>query len=252
MDGSKSLETMNPLSGRRSFMWKMGAAVSAALATTVPGESAAKTNQAAGPNVEADRLSHQLGLLEDEKSIRTLHQTYENHLDNGRYEEVIALFAEEGEVAFNGGVFAGKEKGVARLYRECFAPNLTGKRIGPVPYAPAAQESIEIAADRLSARAQFPYAIQVGVPMPSDLQLVQMARLHGEGIMRWTECGVYEASYVKHAKNGSWKIARLEYRVSSSTDYRPGRFHANPISVPQFAETYPGASTGPDRLITKV
>lgn len=247
----KSLKSMNPPSGRRSFIWKMGAAMSAAFATTVPGMSGAKANQGAGQDADADRLTHRLGVLEDEKAIRTLHQSYESHLDNGRYEDVVGLFAEKGEVAFNGGVFEGKEQGVSRLYRECFAPNLTGKKIGTAPDFPAEQESIEVAADRLSARAQFPYAIEVGAPMPSDSQLVQMARLQGEGIMKWTECGMYEASYVKDARNGNWKIARLEYRTTSSTDYRPGRSHANPVSVPSFATTYPDAPSGPDRLITK-
>jgi hypothetical protein len=86
--------------------------------------------------------------------------------------------------------------------------------------------------------------------MTPDSQLVQMARLQGEGIMKWCEGGIYEASYAKDAKDGGWKIKRLEYRVSSSTDYRPGRAYANPISVPLFAKTYPEDPAGPDRLIT--
>jgi hypothetical protein len=83
-----------------------------------------------------------------------------------------------------------------------------------------------------------------------DSQLVQLARLHGEGIMKWCESGVYEISYVKDIKDGIWKIQRLEHRVLSQTDYRPGRAYANPISVPQFAKTYPADPAGPDRLIT--
>jgi hypothetical protein len=80
---------------------------------------------------------------------------------------------------------------------------------------------------------------------------VKMARLQGGGIMKWCEGGTYEASYVKDVKDGSWKIAKLEYRVSTKTDYRPGRADANPISVPQFAKTYPKDPSGPDSLITR-
>jgi len=109
-----------------------------------------------------------------------------------------------------------------------------------------------VAADRLSAKAQFPYSIQVGAPIASDSSLVKMARLHGEGIMKWAESGIYEISFAKDMKNGSWKIKRLEYRVMSSTNYRPGKSYARPISVPLFAKTYPEDQAGPDRLITSV
>jgi hypothetical protein len=106
-----------------------------------------------------------------------------------------------------------------------------------------------VSADRLSAGTQFPYSIQVGTPMAPDSQLVQMARLQGGGIMKWCEAGTYEISYAKDIKDGGWKIKRLEYRVSSKTDYRPGRSYARPISVPLFAKTYPEDPSGPDRLI---
>jgi hypothetical protein len=245
MDVLKSLS--KPNTGRRSFLWKAGAAMSAAVAAAVPGMANHKPNQGDGKNAEADRLSHRLGILEDEKAVRTLHQTYETLLDSGKYEEIVGLFAEDTAVVFNGGVFKGKS-GISRLYGACFSAGLTGKKIGPAPGFEAAQETITVAADRLTAKAQFPYSIQVGAPMP-DSQLVQMARLHGEGIMKWCESGVYEISYRKDIKDGSWKIQRLEHRVSSKTDYRPGRSYARPISVPQFATAYPEDPSGPDKLI---
>jgi hypothetical protein len=246
MDVLKSLS--KPTTGRRSFLWKAGVAMSAAVAAAVPGMARSD----AGKHADADSLARQLGILEDEKEIRALHQAYQAHLDNGRYEEVADLFAEDAEVVFNGGAFKGKKDGVSRLYRDCFRAGLTGKQIGPGPEPgiDQSQETIKVAADRLSANAQFPYSIQVGAPMDPDSQLVKMARLHGEGIMKWCEGGIYEASYAKDTKNGGWKIKRLEYRVMSKTDYRPGRSHASPISVPLFAKTYPEDPAGPDRLIT--
>jgi uncharacterized protein (TIGR02246 family) len=233
-----------PNTGRRSFLWKAGAAMTAAAAVAVPGMA----KYSDGKNTEADKLAHQLGMLEDEKAIRTLHQTYETLLDSGNYEDVAGLFKEDAVVVFNGGVFKGK-KGVSRLYRDHFSAGLTGKKIGPAPGFEAAQETVAVASDRNSAQAQFPFSIQVGAPLASHSSLVKMARLQGEGIGKWCESGIYEISYAKCKKDGGWKIARLEYRVSSQTDFKPGRAYANPISVPQFAKTYPADPAGPDRLV---
>jgi hypothetical protein len=250
MDSEKALS--KPNAGRRSFLWKAGAALSAAVATAVPGMAKIGATQGGNINAEADRLSHRLGILEDEKAIRNLHRRYETLLHNGMYEEVSALFADDAEVVFNGGVFGGGKEGVARLYCKCFRAGLTGKKLGPAlgvdTVSEQSQETIQVAADRLSAQAQFPYSIQVGTPMP-DSQLVQMARLHGEGIMKWCEGGICEIVYAKEAKDGTWKIRTLEYRVLSKTNYRVGNSDSRPISTPLFAKTYPEDPVGPDRLV---
>jgi hypothetical protein len=244
-----------PNSGRRSFIWKMGAAMSAALASAASSLSSPGMRQDAGLDSEMDRLSHQLGILEDEKAIRALHQAYEVRLDTGLYEQVGDLFDEDGTVVFNGGVFTGKSRGIARLYSDCFRSGLTGRKIGPAPDSQTGpeqpQEIIEVAADRLSARSQFPYSIQVGTPMAPDAPFVDLARLHGGGIMKWCESGVCETSYAKDPESGGWKIKKLEYRALSKTDYRPGKLHARPISVPQFSRTFPEDPSGPDRIISR-
>lgn len=231
-----------PNTGRRSFLWKAGAAMTAAAAAVVPGM--AKSGDAGSS--DADRLAHRLGMLEDEKAIRALQQTYEGLLESGDYEEIAGLFAADAAVVFHGGVYNGK-KGVSRLYREHFGAGRTGKKIGPAPGVPAGEESITVAGDRRSAQARFPYSIQVGAPMP-DSPLVHMARLQGGGILHWCESGIYELSCAKDGTDGGWKIARLEHRVLSSTDYRPGKAYANPVSVPRFARTYPADPSGPDLL----
>ncbi len=234
-----------PGAGRRSFLWKAGSAVTAAAAACVP----AMAKNGGGGNTEAERLAHRLGMLEDEKALRELHRTYEALLDCGRYEEVAGLFREDAAVVFHGGVFQGRGS-VARLYHGHFRAGRTGKKTGPAPDFEAAQETIEVAADRLSAKARFPYSIQVGTPMAPDSQLVQMARLQGEGILKWCEGGCYEIAYARDTQSEGWKISRLEHRVVSGTDYRPGRTHAEPVSVPRFATTYPENPSGPDSLIS--
>ena len=257
MDILKSISKPNdtpkhPNTGRRSFMWKIGAAMSAILASAVSSMSRPRINRDTGLNPQVDQLSNKLGILEDENAIRGLHRTYETYLDNGMYEEVVNLFTDDGEVVFNGGVFKGKNRGVRRLYCDHFSSGLSGRSIEPAPgfHSDTAQQQdfIEVATDRKSAVARFTYSIQVGAPIISDSQLVKMARLHGEGIMKWWEGGMYEVSYVK--EGDKWNIKRLEYRVITQANYTPGRSHAKPIDVPAFSKTYPADPTGPDKLIT--
>ena len=248
MDYVKSLS--KPNTGRRSFMWKAGAALSAALASAVPGMSSYRSNRGDGLNADVNRLSHRLGILEDENTIRTLHQIYESRLDQGMYEDVVSMFATGAEVAYNGGLFAGKD-GIRRLYCDLFGSGLTGKQIEPAPgFGPdpaQRRDIVEVAADRKSASGHFPYSMQVGAPMTGDSSLVEMARLQGEGIVKWWEGGTCEVSYVK--VDSAWKIRRLEYRVTSKADYKPGRTYAKPIDVLAFSSVFPVNPAGPDRLV---
>jgi len=248
---SKRGESPEPNSGRRSFIWKTGAAASAVLASAVAGVSKSSPDQDEGLKSDVDRLSNQVACLEEANAIRRLHQTFESYLDKGMYEDVVSMFADEAEVVFNGGVYVGRDKGVRRLYCDHFSQGWTGKKIEPAPGFEAdpaqLQDVVEVAPDRKSAKAQFPYSMQVGTPLISDLPLLDMARLQGQGILQWWEGGIHEISCVKDGD--AWKIVRLQYRVQSKANYKPGRSYAKPISVPQFSEVYPRNPTGPDKLI---
>jgi SnoaL-like domain len=120
-----------PNGGRRSFICKTGAVMSAMLASTVAGMSKSGPDHDSGLKGEVDRLSNQIGCLEDANAIRRLHQTYESRLDKGLFEEVVHMFTDQGEVIFNGGVFVGKNKGVRRLYCSHFSQGFIGKKIEP-------------------------------------------------------------------------------------------------------------------------
>jgi len=238
-----------PSSGRRSFVWRLGAGLSAVVASAVPGLASRRTGPAVGSGSGVDDRQ---GVLEDELAVRRLHERYEMLLDDGRYEDVVELFAEDAEVVFNGGVFEGRGRGVRRLYLDRFRPALAGKRMEVPPGLESEVErmpaAVTVAADRQSAEARFAYSIQVGAPMAADTQLARMARLHGEGIRRWWEGGRYEASYAKDPTDGGWRIQRLEYQVRSRADYRRGGSRARPIEVSAFSRVFPGDPAGPDRL----
>jgi len=240
-----------PHSGRRSFLRRTGAAVSAVLATAVAGSSKSAPRADSDLKSEVEALSNRIGRLEDADAIRALHRVYETCLDKGRYEDVVCAFTRDAEVVFNGGIFVGRDKGVRRLFCDNFSRGFTGKRSEPAPgFDPdpaQIREIVDVSPDRASARARFPYSMQVGTPLVSDLPLLDMARLQGQGVLQWWEGGVQEVLYVK--ESGEWKIRRLEYRVLSRADYRPGRSYAKPISVPQFSEVYPRDPAGPDRIV---
>ena len=230
---------------RRSFVWKMGAGASAALASTV-GMAGAETGTADNPSL-------QVALLQEEKALRKFHQAFEQAMDKGLHEEVIGMFADDAEVVFNGGVFSKRSQGVSRLYRDHFPSGKTGKRMEPAPgfelAADQQRDSVEVSPDLLSAKAVFPYSIQVGMPFETETSLASMARLHGEGVRTWWEGGVYNVSYRKDVADGRWKISRLEYDTLSRADYRSGRSYARPIAVSRFSTRFPEDQQGPDRLV---
>jgi hypothetical protein len=243
-----------PDKGRRSFIWKAGAGMAAALTAAVPGIAGAMSGNDTNLKFREDELARRIGMLEDENNIRLLHQTYENFLDTYLYEEAVDLFTDDGEVVFNGGLFKGKTRGISRLFCNRFRSGMTGKRIdhlpGILPDIGHHQDMVEVTPDRKTARARFSYSIQVGTPVIPHSSLDEMACQMGEGIIKWWEGGTCYFSCVKDIKNGNWKIKKLEYVVQAKTNYRPGRLYARPFSVPLFSKTYPEDPAGPDRLIS--
>jgi len=239
--------------GRRSFMRKVGVGMSAVLTATVPAIAKPAVNSEKKLKSSVDNLSRQLAALENEKLIREFHKAYEDMLDNRRYSDVLNMFTDNAEVIFNGGVFKGKG-GLKRLFCRYFSAGQTGKRIDQAPgfqlKPEQQQDMVEIAAGQKSAKAVFTYSIQVGAPFDSDSLIAKMSRLHGEGIMKWWEGGICKVSYVKDIDKNSWKMNKLEYRVLSAADYKPGKATAKPITIYPFSKVFPADPSGPDRLVS--
>jgi hypothetical protein len=239
---------------RRSFIWKMGAGASAALAPTVT--MAASLGMTRTEASTTDDPALRAALLEAEKALVKFHQAFEQAMDRGLHEEVIGMFADDAEVVFNGGVFKNRSRGVSRLYRDRFPEGKTGRRMEPAPnfeltadqQRDSVPDGVKVSPDLRSAVAVFPYSIQVGMPFETESSLAAMARLHGEGVRTWWEGGVYRVNYRKDAAD-HWKISRLEYDTLSRADYRPGKSYAQPISVPRFATRFPADQQGPDDLL---
>jgi hypothetical protein len=235
---------MTMLNSRRSFVLTLGASVSAALVPAMSSASTIERNEVDDPALRA-------ALLEEEKALRRLHDAFEKAQDGPAHDAVIAMFTDDAEVVFNGGLFRGRAEGVTRLYRDRFPAGGSGRRMQPAPgfelAADRQQDSVQVFPDRLSATAVFPYSLQVGAPLEDDSSLVSMARLHGEGVRTWWEGGVYEVAYLKRA-DGVWQIRRLEYRTLARADYRSGRTYAAPMSVSRFSTRFPRDPAGPDEI----
>jgi hypothetical protein len=236
------------MNNRRTFIWKLGAGASAALAPAVI-LTAGTTKTESGTT---DNPALRAAMLEEEKTLRKLHQTFEQAMDTGLHEDIIDMFAADGEVQFSGGVFKGRSHGVSRLFRDRFAATKTGRRMEPAPgfelIADHQHDSVDVSPDLRSAKAVFPYSIQIGVPFETESSLAAMARLHGEGVRTWWEGGIYRIEYWKDT-SGYWKIHRLEFDTLSRADYRPGKRYAQPISVLRFVHRFPEDPQGPDDLV---
>ena len=173
---------------RRSFIWKTGSALSAVLVSAFAGISKPRSDETGALKKQVDRLSYQLRVLEDTNAIRKLHHAYGYYLDKGIWEEIVCLFADDGEVYFNGGIFEGKDKGVRRLYIDYFGKGFSGNNYGPIHGflldQTQAQDVVDVAPDRKSAKARFHCLMQMGAKVVSDSPMMEMARQQGQGILQ--------------------------------------------------------------------
>ena len=106
---------------------------------------------------EVQTLTREVGRLQDVQAIRILQHTYGYFMDKGLYDEVVDLFAEDGQLRFMGGVFKGKA-GVRRLYCGRLRPGFTGKNgpaFGMLCDHMQLQDAIHVAPDGLTARGRF-------------------------------------------------------------------------------------------------
>ncbi|MGZ8359130.1 MAG: nuclear transport factor 2 family protein [Allosphingosinicella sp.] len=189
--------------------------------------------------LDVEQLRHELGREQDVNAIRKLQYTYGYLIDKSQYNEVVDLFADDGEVWFLGGIYKGKA-GVRRLYIERFQTQFTdghnGPRYGWLLDHPQLQMVIDVAPDRSSAKVRGRSMMQAG--RHETAQGAQRA---------WWEGGIYENEYVR--EDGVWKIGALRYYPFWHGTFQDG-WAKTPIDFIPMAKTlYPADPLGPDALI---
>ncbi|HTU13431.1 MAG TPA: nuclear transport factor 2 family protein [Allosphingosinicella sp.] len=185
-------------------------------------------------------LEGEVGRLRDESEIRKVQYTYGYFIDKSQYEEVVDLFAEDGEVWFLGGIYKGKA-GVRRLYIERFQAHFTqghnGPRYGWLLDHPQLQMVIHVAPDRKTAKVRGRSMMQAG----------QHESAAGGGLRAWWEGGIYENDYVR--EDDVWKIAALRYYPFWHGTFEKG-WSQTPIDfIPMATQTVAEDPLGPDELI---
>jgi hypothetical protein len=243
--------SVRPDGERRSFIWKMGAALSAVFASAAACASRREADDVTSLKEQIAEMSNKLGILEDTNAIRKLHHAYGYYLDKCIYEEVVNLFANDSEVRFNGGIYIGKDQGVRRLYIENFSQNFTGEKNGPI-YGflldhIQIQDIVDVAPNRKTAKARFRCFMQAGAHETS--QSGKEAAKQGRRPTQWWEGGIYENEYVK--EENIWKIKVLDYRAIWHADYETGWAHTRINYVPPASKTYPENPRGPDKIMPK-
>ncbi|MGZ5965966.1 MAG: nuclear transport factor 2 family protein, partial [Caulobacteraceae bacterium] len=199
----------------------------------------------AAPDVakELAELKDRLARLEDAQAIKHLQFAYGYYLDKCLYEEVVDLFAEDGEVVFGGGVFRGRA-GLTRLYIEMFRKNFTGGHNGPVwgflLDHQQMQEIITVAPDRRTAKGRFRCFMQAGTHTSKRV-------IEGPGpLQQWWEGGLYENDFVR--EDGVWKIRTLNYNVVFQGTFEEGWAKWGSMFGLR-GPLYPENPMGPDALI---
>jgi SnoaL-like domain len=192
---------------------------------------------------QVEQLTRQVGLLEDAQAVRRVQFAYGYYMDKGLYQEVVDLFADDGEVRFMGGVFRGKARGVRRLYIERFRTLFTHGRNAPA-YGfmlehLQLQDIIDVAPDRRSARGRFRCFMQAGSHTSKSDRVPALP-------LQWWEAGVYENTY--GCEGGVWKLKILNYCLSWQAEYEKGWAHSKPYEGPFFTKTYPEDPGGPDEI----
>src|SRR6201987_5145481 len=179
-------------------------------------------------NARIEKLEHELALQQDIHQIRRV-----------QYTEVVALFADDAEGWFLGGIYKGKA-GVRRLYIERFQTQFTqghnGPRYGWLLDHPQMQMVIDVAPDRRTAQVRGRSCMQAGLHQSAQGQ--QRA---------WWEGGIYENEYVR--ENEVWKIKALRYYPFWHGSFAEG-WAKTPIDFVPMAKTlYPHDPLGPDEFI---
>jgi hypothetical protein len=187
---------------------------------------------------ELDELRHQLGMQSDIHAVRTLQFKYGYYMDKCLFDEIIDLYTEDATLYFLNGIFRGKA-GARRLYGG--ATGMRGPSPGMLFEHIIAQDIVDVAPDRRSARGRFRCFMQGGV---HESRRDAPPRIPPQ----FWEAGIYENEYLR--QDGVWKISVFNYRIVYQAGYEQGWAHAPraPLMVADYDSTFPANPRGPDEL----
>jgi hypothetical protein len=172
--------------------------------------AACSPNQSPEDNQELSALQNRIAaleqrkrLLEDANDIKRLQRAYGYYVDEGLWDEVADLFAQDGTIEIGlDGVYVGKAR--VREYLYALGGGRQGLVHGQLNEHMQLMPVVTVAPDGMSAKARWRALIMAG-------ELGQSA-IWGEG--------PYENEYVK--QNGVWKIQSLHWYQSVVVPYEGG------------------------------
>jgi len=190
-------------------------------------------------------MDRRLTVREDELDVKKLQYLYGYLIDKCMYNEVVDLFADDGEVRFFGGVWKGKE-GVRRLYVDRFQKRFTYGNNGPIDGFlldhPQIQTIIDIDETGRIAKLRGRSTMQAGRHKDYEGDESHLKA------RQWWEGGLYENTYVK-GDDGKWRIKCLNYFPHWHADFATGWAYTPDEYVPFPKVLYPEDPSGPDELI---
>jgi hypothetical protein len=187
---------------------------------------------------EIAALRHLVGVQEDIHAVRTLQFKYGYYMDMTLFDEIVALFADDCEINFMGGVYRGRD-GARRLYGG--ASGVNGPTDGLLFSHVLAQDIVDVGPDRQTAKGRFRTFMQGGVHETKKDAPPSIPS-------QFWEAGVYENEYVKD--RGIWKFKVFNYRIAYQARYEDGWAHSpvGPLMVSDPVKPFPENPRGPDEV----
>jgi len=175
---------------------------------------------------EVEALKHEVGRQADAAAVRALQFKYGYYMDKCLFPAIVDLFAPDAVLYFLNGIFRGRE-GARRLYGG--ASGLNGPMRGMLFEHIIAQDIVDVAPDRRTARGRFRCFMQGGV---HETKTDAPPRIPAQ----FWEAGIYENEYVK--EDGVWQIQVFNYRIVYQTKYEHGWAHSGlePLMVHPYAD----------------
>ena len=172
-------------------------------ANPVTGKPVYAPSKSAPPRATATlgELATRLARLEDARAVEYLHNAYSYYMDRWQWDDVAALFADDGSIELaQRGVYEGKAR--VRQFLGLFGPQglHDGELFDHLQYQPV----VHVAPDGLTAKAR-----------------VREFSMEGKyGVDASIGGGIYENEYVK--QDGVWKIRRLHFYTTFVADLERG------------------------------